>query len=961
MKKVSEHNLETDHKSTGNESRLSPKPNLDETHVPLIRSVQSMPAFHLDQTQDMDENLAQGIGQLSETQLPNSELNSAIGIQGFDALSQLETFVPDAIPSYAQPTQTHLADTSEASSQISSPQFNINAQWSDLIGSELGGCRVERILGQGGMGVVFKGRHLVLDIEVAIKCLPPHASSVAAQERFGLEARVAAKLNHPNVVAVYHAGVERGLHFIVMELVEGESLEDKIRRNGLLNINEALAYCIDICKALDYAERQGVVHRDLKPGNILVNHDQVAKLADLGLVKMMNKSPKDGALTHQGVAMGTPHYMAPEQVRDAQSVDHRADLYSLGCTLYQMVCGQTVFEASNVQDLLKKHLKQSRPKAQEVNPNLPKGLSELIERLLNPDPEQRPSSAAVVEKEIYGLFDQWATLPNPIILPSHKHRSRLTYHLESLDLEKKKNKKLSYLMLALTGASVILLIFYLTEKITATKQLQSTIVMATNHSQAMNQPAMNQQVSKATGSQTQRLLLKAERAEQIAEQATSMIGTTESRLIKEPNQATEYYWNSIIYRLDQQFPMQLVALIESYKQGLYYVDVAEEIIQVSEKVYGPKVANTNIQALLKVISKPALQFAYLKSQSKFLAINKKEHYSQLENLKKQYPDYFPIYFEQLKLLKIKSEETIFPLIKQLILIKEIKRKLDSLVDQNPIFYLSQYYYHDRKVRQIKLSLESLDDLLDNYESSINEPLKINLSLQKDESMISVYPNGILYDKFKSIKYAHLDNNVKINKHLFMDQGFLATKSQSLKFKMSHYQSYGQNTNLIMFNLPIDYQGIVIFELTDKHNHVNYLAKQFNLSDEYYDSFKKLSDQDDWYNLPVAKAGLSAVGSFVKYNKTFTIYLNPIALTKFSNFVTSVEYVLRASKSKKEIYRSKKSKEITNGTQLELKGMTIQKLKSLEPVIEIHLKLKNGEQKQLKAPLWECFHKEPESY
>ena len=98
-----------------------------------------------------------------------------------------------------------------------------------------------------------------------------------------------------------------------------------------------------MCKALDYAERQGVVHRDLKPGNILVNHDQVAKLADLGLVKMMNKSPEQGGLTHQGVAMGTPHYMAAEQVLDAQSVDHRADLYSLGCTLFQMVCGQTVF------------------------------------------------------------------------------------------------------------------------------------------------------------------------------------------------------------------------------------------------------------------------------------------------------------------------------------------------------------------------------------------------------------------------------------------------------------------------------------------------------------------------------------------------------------------------------------------------------------------------------------------
>ena len=162
--------------------------------------MQSMQAINLEDTQEA-ESL---VGNVSDTMLPQIQINQA---QDASLFSQFDTQVHAEPDNNGDSSGQNSIDETlmhNPESIISSPaQINVHAQWSDLIGSELGGCRVERILGQGGMGVVFKGKHLVLDIEVAIKCLPPHAASSTAQERFGLEARVAAKLSHPNVVAVY--------------------------------------------------------------------------------------------------------------------------------------------------------------------------------------------------------------------------------------------------------------------------------------------------------------------------------------------------------------------------------------------------------------------------------------------------------------------------------------------------------------------------------------------------------------------------------------------------------------------------------------------------------------------------------------------------------------------------------------------------------------------------------------
>ena len=927
---------------------------VNETRVPSSRSVRAMQSLDLDQTQEAETTL----NDVSETMTYRDQTKKS---PSPDELSLAETDVYVEPGFRSRPAQNSIDDTmlhTSGNVESSPSHINVHAQWSDLIGSELGGCRVERILGQGGMGVVFKGRHLVLDIDVAIKCLPPHAASLAAQERFGLEARVAAKLSHPNVVSVYHAGTERGIHFIVMELIEGESLEDKIRRNGLLNVNEALGYCIDICKALDYAERQGVVHRDLKPGNILVNHDHVAKLADLGLVKMMNQSPKQGALTHQGVAMGTPHYMAPEQVLDAQSVDHRADLYSLGCTLFQMVCGQTVFASSNVRALLNKHLSEIRPKAKEINPELPKGLSELIERLLNPDPAQRPSSAALVEKEIYALFDQWATLPNPIILPSQKNRSRVTYHLQSLDLERKKNQKLSYLMITLSivfALGFVGLYFSSTSEPTLKPDSPNAMLGLTDpvkHSASQVSTVMMQE---------QKLLLHSERAEQIARRAMNMVGTSESRLIKTPQSASEYYWNSVIYRFELQRPQQLEALIKSFSQGLDYLDIAEEIAQVSTLLYGPMIALQKLQELLVKQYHPALKLVYLSSQKYESLAKKKDYLKHLQTLRQSDPKYLPVIIEEINLLKSSLHEGLLPIYEQLFLLKKLQDELEAQSNGDLALQLNDYYYQDTQVRQKVLFVEQIEAFLRQHNNIIEQPLNMSSTVQAQTAIISVYPNGSFYNRFKSIKYSKLKGDPLSTKQSNDHQEELREKAKNLNFKRGNLPSNHSLMSVLQFTLPFDYQGAILFELVDEKNQVNYLVKTIDLLGDHYRKLEDLSENQEWYNVPMKGVGLSAIGTYAKRTNTFTLFLNPVILTQFSSLTSSVEFVLRAAKSQKEIYRSKAEQDIKNGTQLTIEGMNIEQLKQLHPIVEIHLKLKNNKAKRFTAPLWECFQREPDRF
>ncbi len=197
------------------------------------------------------------------------------------------------------------------------------------------------LLGQGGMGAVYKARQRQLDRLVAVKILPPQVGQAEAfAERFTREARSLAKLNHPGIVMVYDFGhTEAGLYYFVMEFVDGTDLRHVIQ-TGQLSPAEALAVVPQICEALQYAHEEGVVHRDIKPENILLNKKGQIKIADFGLAKLLDRPATAYTLTKAGQRMGTPHYMAPEQIERPHLVDHRADIFSLGVVFYEMLTGE---------------------------------------------------------------------------------------------------------------------------------------------------------------------------------------------------------------------------------------------------------------------------------------------------------------------------------------------------------------------------------------------------------------------------------------------------------------------------------------------------------------------------------------------------------------------------------------------------------------------------------------------
>ena len=195
-------------------------------------------------------------------------------------------------------------------------------------------------LGRGGMGAVYKARQPRLDRMVALKILSPEKQNDAQfAERFGREARALARLNHPNIVAVHDFGEVQGRFYLLMEYVDGLTLR-QVLQAGKLAPPEALTIVPPICEALQYAHEHGILHRDIKPENILVDKQGRVKIADFGIAKITGLETKDRSLTGARDVMGTPHYMAPEQVEQPQAVDHRADIYSLGVVFYEMLTGE---------------------------------------------------------------------------------------------------------------------------------------------------------------------------------------------------------------------------------------------------------------------------------------------------------------------------------------------------------------------------------------------------------------------------------------------------------------------------------------------------------------------------------------------------------------------------------------------------------------------------------------------
>jgi len=248
-------------------------------------------------------------------------------------------------------------------------------------------CLIERLLGRGGMGAVYLAHELALERNVAIKVLPPeHASTPEVRERFKREARTAARLTHPHIVPLHTFAEVSGLLYFVMGYVAGESLAARLRRQGPFDSEEARTFLASLCDALDYAHRHGIVHRDIKPDNILIDADSgVPLLTDFGIAKA---TLTDAQLTSAGQLIGTPHYMSPEQATGRADVGPRSDLYSLGLVGYEMLSGQRPFEAESPLDALTQRLTQN-PRPLGSIADVAPDLAQAIGRCLQRDPANR--------------------------------------------------------------------------------------------------------------------------------------------------------------------------------------------------------------------------------------------------------------------------------------------------------------------------------------------------------------------------------------------------------------------------------------------------------------------------------------------------------------------------------------------------------------------------------------------
>jgi hypothetical protein len=264
--------------------------------------------------------------------------------------------------------------------------------------------RIERLLGRGGMGAVYLAHELALDRDVAIKVLPPEQAGAAElRERFRREARTAARLSHPNIVPLHTFGEVDGLVYFVMGYVAGESLASRLRRNGPLPSDEVRTLLAEVADALAYAHRHGVVHRDIKPDNILIDAESGSPhLTDFGIAKA---GFSDGRLTAAGQLMGTPAYMSPEQVLGRPDVDARSDLYSLGVAAYEMLSGRLPFEGENPMETLTQRLRQQPTPLRTVAPNVPDDLAVAIERCLERDPANRWPDAKSLRFELVPTGD----------------------------------------------------------------------------------------------------------------------------------------------------------------------------------------------------------------------------------------------------------------------------------------------------------------------------------------------------------------------------------------------------------------------------------------------------------------------------------------------------------------------------------------------------------------------------
>ncbi len=321
-----------------------------------------------------------------------------------DSPDLTETVAPgDKGPSALQRTEVMSSDTSTGpSSPKPAPQQPVKpAGTSAKQTYRLGDFELLKEIGHGGMGKVYLAHQISLDRTCALKVMSKELKERPGfVERFLREARSMAKIDHPHVVKCYAVGEERGKHFVAMELIDGQSMQDWIDEVGTLSNADAVLITLVCAEALEHAHRLNMIHRDIKPDNILVTKTGLVKVADLGLAKATDD---DMSMTQSGTGLGTPHYMPPEQAHNAKHVDARCDIYALGCTLYHFVTGALPFAGDSVVELIGNKEKGQFKPARQINKQVPEKLSLIIDKMMAKDPKHRYQTCEAVIKDLEAL------------------------------------------------------------------------------------------------------------------------------------------------------------------------------------------------------------------------------------------------------------------------------------------------------------------------------------------------------------------------------------------------------------------------------------------------------------------------------------------------------------------------------------------------------------------------------
>ena len=260
--------------------------------------------------------------------------------------------------------------------------------------------KILREIGKGGMGIVYKALDTADQKTVAVKVLPSTMVDRSTVERFNREAHAMSRLKHPNLIEVYDYGMAEGQHFFAMEFIEGDSLKTLIKGKGTLSVNKTLEIIAQAAEALAYTHEEGVIHRDIKPGNIMITSDGTVKVMDFGLVKIAGVTQ----VTMEGSAVGTAEYMSPEQVSD-EGLDTRTDIYSLGVTMYEMLVGHTPFQAENLQAILMKHKYETPPSIRKERPEVPAEIERIVMKAMSKEISQRYQKMREMLVDIYQIHE----------------------------------------------------------------------------------------------------------------------------------------------------------------------------------------------------------------------------------------------------------------------------------------------------------------------------------------------------------------------------------------------------------------------------------------------------------------------------------------------------------------------------------------------------------------------------